>query len=61
MTPVWKPRLQFLLQHPWFGASVYFLFGLLWITCSDKLLAWLVTDSTLLTQYQSYKGYLECS
>ena len=61
MTPVWKPRLQFLLQHPWFGASVYFLFGLLWITCSDKLLAWLVTDSTLLTQYQSYKGYLYVS
>ena len=57
MTPVWKPRLQFLLQHPWFGALVYFLFGLLWITCSDKILAWLVTDSSLLTQYQSYKGY----
>lgn len=57
MKQVWKLRLQILLQHPWFGALVYFLFGLLWITSSDKLLAWLVTEHSALTQYQSYKGY----
>ncbi|HEX5793849.1 MAG TPA: EAL domain-containing protein [Rheinheimera sp.] len=49
--------MRYLLQRPWFGALVYFILGLVWITCSDQLLAWLITDTRLLTQYQSYKGY----
>lgn len=57
MKKVWKQRLLYILQRPWCGALFYFLFGLLWITCSDKLLEWLITDHHLLTQYQSYKGY----
>lgn len=52
-----KFKLRCLLQLPWIGGVLYLLFGLLWITTSDHLLSWLVTDTTLLTKYQSYKGY----
>ena len=54
-----KPELKFvtLLQNPWFGAAVYLLLGLAWIAGSDAVLAWLISDTSLLTQYQSYKGY----
>jgi diguanylate cyclase (GGDEF)-like protein/PAS domain S-box-containing protein len=31
--------------------------GILWITGSDALLAWLISDTHTLSQYQSYKGY----
>ena len=51
-------KLAALLRKPWFGSAVYLLLGLSWIAVSDVLLAWLITDAVLLTQYQSYKGYL---
>lgn len=34
----------------------YFIFGLLWILFSDTMLHWLVSDDSLLTQFQTYKG-----
>lgn len=52
-----KHRNTPLLQRPWFGALLYLIFGAIWITGSDRLLAWLVQDLTTLSQYQSYKGY----
>ncbi len=44
-------------QKPWFGATCYLVLGVLWITGSDALLAWLISDTQTLSQYQSYKGY----
>ncbi|MEP0806690.1 MAG: PAS domain-containing sensor histidine kinase [Chloroflexota bacterium] len=38
-------------------ALLYLLFGGLWILLSDRLLAALVTDNSLLTQLQTYKGW----
>ncbi|GAB4444663.1 MAG: hypothetical protein OHK0041_01210 [Anaerolineales bacterium] len=38
-------------------AFLYLLFGGLWILLSDRLLAALVTDNSLLTQLQTYKGW----
>ncbi|MFZ4726395.1 MAG: PAS domain-containing sensor histidine kinase [Paludibacter sp.] len=35
---------------------LYLIFGFLWILFSDKVLDMLVTDDSLLTQFQSYKG-----
>ena len=49
------------LQRPWFGAAMYLVFGLLWISGSDRLLALLISDANTLTQYQSYKGYFYVS
>ena len=34
----------------------YFIFGLLWILFSDKILDLLVTDESLLTEFQTFKG-----
>ena len=34
----------------------YLIFGLLWILFSDKLLDWVETDHSLLTEFQTYKG-----
>uniref|UniRef100_A0A486XW66 Diguanylate cyclase/phosphodiesterase (GGDEF & EAL domains) with PAS/PAC sensor(S) n=1 Tax=Rheinheimera sp. BAL341 TaxID=1708203 RepID=A0A486XW66_9GAMM len=45
------------LQRPWFAAFLYAVFGLLWITTSDQILVWLISDVELLSRYQSYKGY----
>ncbi|MGP9803004.1 PAS domain S-box protein [Rheinheimera sp. NSM] len=50
-----------LLQRPWFGAAVYLVFGILWISSSDRLLALMISDTATLTRYQSYKGYFYVS
>ncbi|MBZ9613129.1 putative bifunctional diguanylate cyclase/phosphodiesterase [Rheinheimera maricola] len=50
-----------LVQQPWFAAVIYLVLGLSWIAGSDTVLAWLISDSTTLTQYQSYKGYFYVS
>ncbi|WP_445766211.1 putative bifunctional diguanylate cyclase/phosphodiesterase [Rheinheimera sp.] len=57
MTRTVRSLLSSYLQRPWCGALLYAIFGLAWITGSDQLLAWLIEDLTLLTRYQSYKGY----
>lgn len=38
-------------------ALIYAVFGLLWISLSDKFLASVITDSASLTQFQTYKGF----
>lgn len=57
MTKHIKLRLTSYLQRPWCAALAYAALGMLWITGSDYLLAWLVTDAAQLSRYQSYKGY----
>lgn len=39
-------------------ALVYAAFGVLWISLSDNFLASLTPDATLLTHYQTYKGWV---
>ncbi|MEH8017305.1 EAL domain-containing protein [Rheinheimera muenzenbergensis] len=57
MTRIVKHRHKLLLQRPWFGALLYGIFGIAWITGSDRLLVWLFQDLPTLIQYQAYKGY----
>ena len=38
-------------------ALIYAAFGLLWISLSDRFLASVITDSTSLTRFQTYKGF----
>ena len=57
MTRIAKHRHKLLLQRPWFGALLYGIFGIAWITGSDRLLVWLFQDLPTLIQYQAYKGY----
>ncbi len=57
MTPLSKHRFKLILQRPWFGALLYGVFGIGWITGSDTLLAWFIQDLNTLIQYQAYKGY----
>ena len=38
-------------------ATVYFLFGILWILLSDKILGMLVRDQTVLTNVSIIKGW----
>lgn len=44
--------------YPLLGAVIYLLFGLLWISFSDKLLFSFVTNPEALLRYQTYKGFL---
>jgi diguanylate cyclase (GGDEF)-like protein/PAS domain S-box-containing protein len=37
-------------------ALIYAAFGILWISLSDRFLASVITDSTTLTQFQTFKG-----
>lgn len=39
-------------------ASIYAVVGILWVSLSDRILAFLVTDVTTVTAIQSYKGWL---
>ena len=39
-------------------AFIYAVFGLLWISLSDQILAQLVSDTDTLTHFQTYKGGL---
>ena len=39
-------------------AIIYLLFGALWIYLSDSILGTWITDPAMLTQYQTYKGWL---
>lgn len=48
-------------QKAWFGALCYLALGVLWITLSDAVLAWFISDAQTLSQYQSYKGYFYVS
>lgn len=57
MIPIRSHSWHYLLQHPLCGALLYFLLGLFWISSSDHLLDWLVSDRDTLIKYQSYKGY----
>ncbi len=54
-----KLNLSELLQTSKFEYKItltYLIFGFLWILFSDKVLDTLVTDDSLLTQFQTYKG-----
>lgn len=44
--------------YPLLGAVIYLLFGLIWISFSDKLLFSFVTNPEALLRYQTYKGFL---
>ncbi|GAB2927094.1 putative bifunctional diguanylate cyclase/phosphodiesterase [Rheinheimera gaetbuli] len=57
MTEKSEQQLRLIMQRPWFGAILYGVFGVLWITGSDQLLAWLIQDLNTLIKYQAYKGY----
>lgn len=44
--------------YPLLGAVIYLLFGLLWISFSDKLLFSMVKNPETLLRYQTYKGFI---
>ena len=49
---------QRLSHQPWFGALIYLVFGVVWISSSDYLLGVIVTDPELYSHYQTYKGWI---
>ncbi|MCH8537590.1 MAG: EAL domain-containing protein [Alkalimonas sp.] len=53
-----QERSQGLSHRPWFGALIYLVFGVVWISSSDYLLGIIVTDPELYSQYQTYKGWM---
>lgn len=40
---------------------IYAIFGILWIFLSDRLLDWLISDINLLSQIQTFKGWIYVS
>lgn len=47
-----------ILRNPLFVVAAYITFGFLWIKYSDLFLETLVSDTTRLTELQTYKGWL---
>lgn len=52
-----EEKLGNLRYSPLIGAAIYLFFGILWISFSDSLLSYVISDPTSLTRYQTYKGF----